>query len=437
MNNEEMLFSTQAEDAILSLILNSPSKSFEVTNLLTEMFSSVQAQTLYNTISGLSRSSIEPSSKLIKAHLKARGEISLVGGDEYIDWLLSKKYNLKDFKEYEKILINSFKARKLIELSTSIPDLVKGSRGDSDKVLSAIKNSLDDLSLTVSRDGATHINSFLPMAYENIKNRINNPGLSGLTTGFEDVDALTGGMSEGELWIVASRPSMGKTSWVINSLARTANGSGHGSLLFSLEMSKQAITDRLIVLSGGMNLTNLRLGTLNEKDIESLDSAFKEIKAYDLYLDTNFYNDPDYLINTIRKFKSQHDIKCVWIDYLQLVVERDNQATHELGRVTRALKRLAKDLNISIGVVSQLNRSLEMRDDKRPILSDLRQSGNIEEDADVVVFLYRDDYYFPDTTNKGIMEFIVKKNRNGPIGKTQLWFEAETTRIFDFYKKKG
>jgi len=429
MNNSEMLFSPQAEDAVLSLILNTPSKAFEANDLFVEMFSSAQSQLLFSTIQNLSGSSIEPSPKLIKAHLSARGELNIVGGDDYIDWLLTQKFNIKDFTEYSEIIINSFKARKMLELSTEIPELIKTSKGNANNVLSIIKDRVDDLSLTISRNGATHIGSFLPMAYENIKKRINNPGLSGLSTGYEQIDYLTGGMARGELWVVAARPSMGKTSLICNSLINSTGVGGHSSLFFSLEMSKQAVTDRLISLISGIELTKLRLGTINDKEIELLDEAFKVMKSNNLYLDTNFYNDPDYLVSTIRKFHSQSNISCVWLDYLQLTVERDTQAVHEIGKVTRSLKRLAKDLNISIGVVSQLNRQVEMRDDKRPVLSDLRQSGNIEEDADVVAFLYRDDYYHSDSTTKNMVEFIVRKNRNGPIGKIMLKFIPESTRM--------
>jgi replicative DNA helicase len=427
----DVLFTPKAEEAVLSILLNNPTKIFENSNLLPEMFSSIPSQLLYRTIYELSNAGAIASKDLVRSDLAVKGKLNLIGGDEYLDWVIEKHYEVENFFTYEKIIINSYKARKLIELTANTRELIGDDLSSIDSTITSLKDKLDLLSLTTNKNSAGKLSDSIKLAYENLQKRLQNPGLSGLSTGYESLDYITGGHSRGDLWTIAARPSMGKTALAINSLLRTTIpvAGGHNALLFSLEMSKQTVIDRYLAVDTGIDLMDIRLGTVTEDRKEFIEESFVKFKDLNLYLDCEFHLNPVYITDTIKKFYKTEKIDSVYIDYLQLAVERDGEAVHKIGQLTRTLKKLAKDLDISICLLSQLNRQCELRDDKRPILSDLRQSGNIEEDSDVVAFLYRDDYYYRDSSHKNMIEFIVRKNRNGPIGTVMLKFEPSSTRI--------
>jgi len=427
----ENLFTPQAENSILSIILNSPEMAFEHSSLTTEMFSSAQNQITYQSISDLSNMGNTPSRDLVRAHLASSGKLNLVGGDEYFDWIMSKDSSIENFALYEGMVIDGYKARKLIELSTSIKGMVDADTSRINDVISNVQNKLDSLATASSADGASKLSESLKLAYDVIQARLNNPGLSGLSTGYKSIDMITGGHSKGDLWTIASRPSMGKSALILNSLLRSSAPvkGGFRSLLFSFEMIKQVIVDRFLAMDTGLSVSDIRLGALDKAGVAKLETSLIKLNDNDLYVDSNFHANPSYIVDTIKKMHKQHNLDAVYLDYLQLATERDDDANHAIGRVTRSLKKIAKDLNIAVCIVSQLNRYCEMRDDKRPVLSDLRQSGSIEEDSDMVAFLYRDDYYYMDSKDIGFMEFIVRKNRNGPTGMIKLKWDAVSNRI--------
>lgn len=425
------VFSVHAEESILSILINNPGIASEHSNLIPEMFSSIPSQFLFRTITDMVLDSLIPSVDLIKARLKTNGKIKTAGGDEYIDHIAKKNNDPTNFKEFEDIIINSYKTRKMLEISSTIPGMVGNNSNNVDNVISTVRNEIDDLTLTSSKNGVTKIADSLKFAYDVVQNRLENPGLSGLSTGFSNIDALTGGHSRGDVWVVAGRPSMGKTSYAFNSMLNTSVPVENSvkSLIFSLEMSKQTVMDRFLSIDSGVDLADLRLGSMKQEDVDNLGKTFHNLKDNNIYIDANFHTDPLYMMGIINRYHKTVGIDVVYIDYLQLLIERDEMATHEIGRVCRAMKKIAQDLNIAVCLISQLNRSVESRNDKRPLLSDLRQSGNIEEDADVVAFLYRDDVYYKDSHSKDVTEFIVRKNRNGPIGTVQLKFDKKTTKL--------
>jgi replicative DNA helicase len=425
------LYSVRAEESALSILINNPEFAFEHNDLIPEMFSSVPSQLLFKTIKNLVLTNASPSVYIIKARLKAGGNFSMAGGDEYIDYITKLDTDTKNFKPFEDIIINSYKARKILEMSSSIPAMVGENSDNVNNVISNLRDRLDSLAIDYSKNGVVSLGDSLKESVKVFQHRIKNPGLSGFSTGYDHIDALTGGLTKGELWIIGARPSMGKTSYILNSILKTTapSDANINTLLFSLEMSRQGLNDRFISIDSNVNLSSIRLGSMDKKEIESVNNSLIKLQNNTVYVDANFHTDPSYLVNTINRYHKNVGIDIVYIDYIQLLVERDERATNELGRVSRAMKKLAKDLNISICIASQLNRLLELRENKRPELSDLRQSGNLEEDADIVAFLYRDEIYNKDTHNKGVMEFIIKKNRNGPPGTLHLTFDKETTRI--------
>lgn len=204
---------------------------------------------------------------------------------------------------------------------------------------------------------------------------------------------------------------------------------GIPNLIFSLEMSKQDISERLVAIRSGVDLTNIKLGLLTTEHMQRIEQAYEEVKSYPIYIDDNFATSINYILATTRKYVRTYGVKVIYIDYLQLLAERSADATNELGRISRSLKLLARELDICVIALSQLNRNLEMRDDKRPIMSDLRASGNLEEDTDIAIGLYRDDVYNKDSKTKGMIEFIIMKNRDGAIGMLPLGFSPATCRL--------
>jgi replicative DNA helicase len=207
--------------------------------------------------------------------------------------------------------------------------------------------------------------------------------------------------------------------------------SGVPSLLFSLEMRSDSLSQRVISIESGISIFDIRLGKINKTQLELIKSTANKIKELPLYLDTTFYVTPEYLTNTIRRYKKLHDIKVVYLDYIQLMIERSANATHDIGKVTRDLKLLANELDITVVMASQLNRGVEGRENKRPLLSDIRQSGNIEEDADVVIGLYRDIIYNQNTNKPKEIELIIMKQRQGPTGTIFENFDDTTNKIYD------
>jgi len=423
------LFSQTPEVAVLSLILKKPELVFDTEDLKADAFSSTPNQLIFSTMVDLSRQGLVPEFNLLANTLASNGTLQLAGGEPYIKYLNEQSYNDTNFSEFKRLITRAYKAKHLISLVANIPDQVT-STGDVDGTIAHIRNKLDALSDLSSGDTTIPISNCLDEAWKTLSKRVDNPGLVGVPYGFKSIDNILGGQIGGDLIILGARSSMGKTSMVMSSIIKSAE-LGYRPLLFSLEMNKQRLVERMVSIISGVDLSKIGLGTLSKDEIEPVKDAFKVLRDLPIFIDTNFIISPDYISSTIRRFKNQKGITNVWVDYLQLLAERDNNMTHELGRITRSSKLLAEQLDIPIGLVVQLNRGVEQRDDKRPVLSDIRQAGTIEDDADQVMFLYRDDYYYQDTKNKGIVEYIIRKNRSGPIGTIRLKFDATRAEVKD------
>lgn len=420
-------FNSDAEVAILSLIVKEPDLIFEVPDLRGEFFSSIPNKCLFDQIHTLIHSGIGLEYNLLLSYLQAGNKLMECGGKEYLEYLLKQDYKREYLKDFEKILIDSFKARTLITLSSKVPDIVKSQYG-IDGALKYIQDNLERLS-NLSADFKTiSLLDATKETWERIVEKVENPNKVSLTTGFKNIDAVTGGYEAGQLWVVAGRPGMGKSASMINSSVRSSK-TGISNLIFSREMNRTSLVTRMVSLESGIPIYNIRLGLLNNKDLDRVAETIKEIKDYPIYIDTNFSGNENYIYSTIRRYAELYNVKIVHLDYIQLVAERSIESVHELGRISRALKLLAEELEIVCVVYSQLNRKCEERNDKRPMLSDIKQSGSIEDDADLVNFLYRDEMYNRDSKHKGLIEQIIAKQRNGPIGTVLSNFDADTNLI--------
>lgn len=422
------LFNNEAEVSVLGLVINNPDLVYSIA-VKPYMLSSTLNQVLLSNILELSEQALIPEYNLVINYLKAKGKLNDAGGEEYLKYLREQSLERENFKAYESQVINSYKAKTLLQLGAGISSRVKDSP-DIESYISEIRDTLDKLTTTSGGETTSTFEEVLKGTWEAVVDRQENPGIPGVTTGYSDLDAITGGYKGGDLYVVAARPSVGKTAWMCNSILKSAKVAP--VCVFSLEMIKQALGNRFVAIQGDLSVQNISLGVLSKEELQKLSDTVKEIKSLPIYIDDIFTPSLNYLVQTIRKYVRTKGVKVVFIDYIQILVERGEFQTHEIGKVSRALKLLARELDIAVVILSQLNRSLESHTvkNKRPGLADLRQSGNLEEDADVVMFLYRDELYNPETKNKGEMEQIIRKNRNGMIGTLpHNHFEAETNKI--------
>jgi replicative DNA helicase len=401
----------------------------ELDGLKSFMFAATPHQNLFLEIQGMIERQIPTEPALLIAELESSNTISKVGGKKYIEQLCSYEYNKDTLSEYRNLVIKSYKARSLISLGASVASVEKVNVDNVDNEIGRIKVSLDKLLESRGGTQTIHIGDSVTKVYEDIINGRLNAGLRGASWGIGSLDKATGGKCPGELIIIGGRPGQGKSSVLFNSIFEDARN-GNASLLFEREMRTQEVTERLISLDTGIPITNIRLRILTDSQVRQIYESLERIKKLPIYIDTSYRStDPYYIESTVNKYKRLYDIKVVYLDYIQILVERDDNQTNEIGKYSRLFKTLANELDICSIMASQLNRQVESRENKRPVLSDLRQSGNLEEDADIVVGLYRDEYYNPETRYKNLMEFIILKYRNGPPGTVTIKFDDVTNKI--------
>lgn len=421
--------SNDAEVAVLSIILNNPDMVHELDGLKSFMFSATPHQNLFMEIEQMIEEQTPTDAALLIAKLEANNTISKIGGKKYIEQLCGYDYNKDTLQEYRKLIIQFYKTRSLVSLGCSVSTLDKVNVDSVDEQISKMKLSLDTLLEVRGGLQTIHIGDSVKGVYEEIISGMEHPGIRGSSWGVKELDIATGGKCAGELWVIGGRPGQGKTALILNSILSDAK-TGVPSLLFEREMSLSQVVERIVSLETGIPITNIRLRILTKTQVEQIYESLARLKTLPIYIDTSYRSsDLYYLESTVKKYKNLHDIKNVYVDYLQILADRGNDQTHELGRLSRLFKSLSNELGLCNILVSQLNRGVEMRDDKRPILSDLRQSGNLEEDADIVAGLYRDSYYNKETKYKNLMEFIILKYRNGPVGTITIGFDEPTNRV--------
>jgi replicative DNA helicase len=421
------IYSPESETAVLSLVIKNTDLAYSVETLRFYMFSSSANQLLFSQITELASKNLYPDASLLTSSLDAAGALAKAGGREYIDYLLKQEFNKANFNEYVNQVISSYKARSLISMTSNFKADEITTENIEDKI-STLRSSLDALVENSSATGTIHIADGVKSLYDEIIARTKNPGVRGTPWGIRKIDSVNGGKNEGELWIIAGRPSMGKTAVVCNAILKDG-GNANPCLLFSKEMNYSSLVERLVAIDSGVPISDIRLGILTQEKLDKIQTSLQKIRKYPIYIDTTFMVDEYYIENTIKKFKSMYDIKTTYIDYIQLIAERDDNMVHALGRISRMLKLTAEHLKLTSVVLSQLNRDVEHRENKRPMASDLRQSGNLEEDADVIIGLYRDEQYNKESKYKGMLEFNFLKNRNGPVGMVTLDFEPVTNKI--------
>ncbi|MBX2849508.1 MAG: replicative DNA helicase [Acidiferrobacterales bacterium] len=366
------------------------------------------------------------------------GEIDKVGGLAYLGTLAKNTPNVGNIKSYAKIVRERAILRRLIE---SANDIIQASYNPDGKEPAEVLDFAEQMIFEIAKNnnqakaGFRKIDSLLGEAVDRIEELFKTKQLiTGVSTGFVDLDTKTTGLQGGDLVIVAGRPSMGKTSFAMNLVEEAAISQNLPVAVFSMEMPGAQLATRMLASLSRVNSNKLRTGQLDNDDWPKLTSALGLLQDKHIYIDDTPALSPLEVRTRARRLAAEHEhgLGMIMIDYLQLMrggAGSSENRTMEISNITRALKGLAKELDCPVVVLSQLNRSLEQRPDKRPIMSDLRESGAIEQDADLIMFIYRHEVYEPETEHKGSAEIIIAKQRNGPIGKIRLTFLGEFTRF--------
>jgi replicative DNA helicase len=383
----------------------------------------------------------------VSEHLDNRNELDQAGGLEYLAMLANETAGAANARAYAKILREKSTLRALINAGNEISGSAFTTEGRN---ASQILDDAERLVFQIAEKGARgkagfkSLKQILPEAVDRIDLLHQSEGdITGISSGYGEFDKLTAGLQKGDLIIIAGRPSMGKTTLAINIAENAAIGAKVPTAIFSMEMPAQQLAFRMISSLGRVDQTHLRTGTFPDEDWSRINTAVQLMSEAPIFIDDAPSLSPTDIRARARRLHREHGLGLIVVDYLQLMqVEgsKENRAT-ELSEISRSLKALAKELELPVIALSQLNRSVEQRNDKRPVMSDLRESGAIEQDADLIIFIYREEVYNQDTPRKGIADIAIAKQRNGPIGDFPLTFVGRYTKfenwVPDHYADEG
>ncbi|WP_417345238.1 replicative DNA helicase [Ferrimonas sp.] len=438
--------SIEAEQSVLGgLMLNNDVFDQVAERVVKEDFYSRSHQYIFAAMSLLLEGGHPLDLVTVSEELSRQGELENVGGIPYLSDISRNTPSVANIVAYAEIVRERAVVREMIKVANDIADAGFNPEGrDSAALLDLAETRVFKIaeSRTNANEGPENIKSILEKTVDKIEQLYSNPhnGVTGVSSGFSDLDKMTAGFQPSDLIIVAARPSMGKTTFAMNLCEAAAMNEDHPVLIFSLEMPSEQIMMRMLASLGRVDQTKIRTGQLDDEDWARVSSTMGlMMEQGKMYIDDASGLTPTEVRSRARRIAREHGgLSMIMVDYLQLMqvpALADNR-TLEIAEISRSLKALAKELNVPVIALSQLNRSLEQRADKRPVNSDLRESGSIEQDADLIMFIYRDEVYHPDTAEKGTAEIIIGKQRNGPIGKVPLTFQGMFSR-FDNYAGGG
>lgn len=376
----------------------------------------------------------------VTSRLKDEKALELAGGAAYVTTLTTNVASAAHVVHYGEIVHRKGTLRRLIQASQDIINLGYQEDAEVEELLSEAEQRLFQVSQATVKQDILPIETILEQSFERLEELHKDKGkLRGVRTGFKDLDNKLAGLQKSDLAILAARPSMGKTTLALNIAHHVAIKEKQPVLVFSLEMSKEQLVDRLLAAESGIDAWNLRTGNLSGSDFEKLGVAMGSLAEAPIYIDDTPGINILEMRTKARREQHQHNLGLIVVDYLQLMSggfrsSGDNRV-QEISEISRGLKALARELNVPVLALSQLSRTVEQRSPQIPQLSDLRESGSIEQDADVVLFIYREDYYRPDTERQHITDLYIKKHRNGPTGQVELYFHPEHLEFRSIDKK--
>ena len=366
--------------------------------------------------------------------LKKADKLTKIGGIPALSLIANSVPTAANVHYHARIVHEKAQLRSLINAATEIAGAAYESADEVEDIMDSAEKRILAVSSGKRSKDFVPLQDILLDTLEQIDLRYNNKGsITGLPTGFTELDHLTAGLQKSDLILVAARPSMGKTAFTLNIAAHVVLRAKEPVAFFSLEMSKEQLVQRLLCSEGRIDSQRLRVGELEEKEWGDLIDTANRLSAAPLYIDDTPGITVMELRSKARRLKAEHGLSLIVIDYLQLMQGRTSKSgdnrQQEISEISRSLKALARELDVPVIALSQLSRSVESRQIKRPMLSDLRESGSLEQDADIVMFLYREDYYDPETENKNITEVIIAKHRNGPVDTVDLTFLKQFTKF--------
>jgi replicative DNA helicase len=424
----------EAEQAVLGAIFLEPSALTLASEILIpEDFYRASHQKIFNVMLKLNDDGKAVDLITVTEELAAAKLIEDTGGVSYLNELSGSVPTAANIEYYARIVEEKSLLRRLIRTATEIATDGYSREDEVEALLSEAEKSILEVAQRKNAGAFHNIKDVLVRTYDNIEEMHNRVGeITGLETGFVELDRMTAGFQRNDLIIVGARPSVGKTAFALNVAQNVAKKTGENIAIFSLEMGAEQLVMRLLCAEGNIDAQRLRTGSLTEDDWGKLTMAMGSLSNTGIFIDDT----PGVRVGDIRskcrRLKQEHGLGMILIDYLQLILGSGRSGENrqqEVSEISRSLKQLARELQVPVIALSQLSRGVEQRQDKRPMMSDIRESGSIEQDADIVAFLYRDDYYDKESENKNIIEIIIAKQRNGPTGTVSLAFVKEYNKF--------
>ena len=427
--------SIEAERGVLGSILLDKEGIIQVSHLLTEGdFYDPNNGLVYGAMIDLFTHNKPIDLLTVREYLDDRQKLETIGGNAYLMELTESIFTSANIYQYAQIVKHKGILRRLIKAGNDILLAGYDEETDLNKLLEKSEQALFTVTQTSIQNKLVHIREVINLRYEEFAEIHENPAHAnaGITnSGFKNLDNKIGGFKPGDMVIIAARPSMGKTALALN-IAQNIGESGKNVAVFSLEMSKEQLTDRLICATMGVDSWKLHKGLLEDDEFMRMGDALERLSKANIYIDDSPMGNLLEIKSKARRLKLESGLDFLIIDYLQLMSGGNPMnRVQEISDISRGIKSLARELQVPIIALSQLSRAVESRPSKEPVLSDLRESGSIEQDADVVMMIYREDYYDEFTENKGITNIFVRKNRNGPVGQIDLKFEKKYMRFYD------
>ena len=428
-----------AEQAVIGSMLTDKDAVVDAIEVLkSDDFYRQDNKTIYEAIVNLYNRAEPIDIITVKSELTSLGKLEAVGGLEYIAVLPDKVPTTANVEKYIKIVEEKSILRRLIRASNELIDLGYSETEEVDTIIGQAEKKVFEISQKKNQKGYTPIKDILVESFAEIEKLYNQKEpITGIPTGFADLDYKTAGLHNSDLVLVAARPAMGKSAFALNIATNAAVQAKVPTIIFNLEMSKSQLVSRILCSEAMVDSNKIRTGKIEEDDWVKLATALGPLSEAPIYIDDT----PGITVTEIRakcrKLKMEKNIGLIVIDYLQLIQgsgKRNSSREQEISEISRSLKILAKELDVPVIALSQLSRAAEQRADHRPMLSDLRESGAIEQDADIVMFLYRDDYYNPDSEKKNIAEVIMAKHRAGSTGTVELLWLGSYTKFVNIEK---
>ncbi|RNA68002.1 replicative DNA helicase [Alteribacter keqinensis] len=430
----------EAEQAVLGAIfINDEAIVTASERLVPDDFYRAAHQRIYTVMLTLSEKGEPVDLVTVTSELQTRKWLEEIGGVTYLSDLANAVPTAANVEYYSQMVEEKSLLRRLIRVATNIAADGYAAEDEVDAILNEAEKTILEVSHKKNTSAFKDIKDVLVNAYDNIEMLQNQSGeITGIPTGFKELDSMTAGFQRNDLIIVAARPSVGKTAFALNISQNVATRTDENVAIFSLEMGAEQLIMRMLCAEGNIDAQRLRTGDLNDEDWQKLTMAMGSLSKAGIYIDDT----PGVRVNDIRakcrRLKQEKGLGMIMIDYLQLIqgdARSGEGRQQEVSEISRSLKGLARELEVPVIALSQLSRGVESRQDKRPMMSDIRESGSIEQDADIVAFLYRDDYYDKESENKDIIEIIIAKQRNGPVGTCELAFVKEFNKFVNLERR--